>query len=274
MVTNDDGIWSPGLKALAEVGLQLGDVIIAAPAEQQTSMSRAKPRPPTGVLIDDVDIALDGGIAFSASSAFGLTKASLSSYAICASPALCVIHAVLELAPRKPSLCLSGINYGENIGYSLTASGTIGAALEAQAFGIPGLAVSLETPIHLNYSRDYPPLDWRATQFFAHLFAKRMLTTGLPDGVGLLNLNVPMGATEQTPVRWTQQSRQNYYTWSASAAGRIVAQPMVLSSDKVWDMDTLEADSDIRALAVDRVVSVTPVVRNVTASANMVAWSA
>ncbi len=113
-------------------------------------------------------------------------------YAINASPALCVAHAVLELAPRKPDLCLSGINYGENIGYSFTASGTIGACLEAQAFGIPSLAASLETPIHLNHTKEYEPMDWRVTKHFARVLAERILQRGLPSGVGLLNLNVPL----------------------------------------------------------------------------------
>ena len=262
LVTNDDGILSPGLKALAEVALSLGDVLIAAPAEQQTSMSRAKPRPPNGGIIKDVEVTLEGG------------DGPLMAYAVNASPALCVAHAVLELAPRKPSLCLSGINYGENIGYSFTASGTIGAALEAQAFGIPSLAVSLETPIHLNHTREYEPLDWRVTKYFARLLAERILQRGLPDGVGLLNLNVPIGATEQTEVRWTRQSAQSYYTWTSPDLTRVRTKPYKLRSDKAWNAATLEADSDIRALAIDRAVSVTPVVRNITASAKMSEWMA
>jgi 5'-nucleotidase len=258
LVTNDDGILSPGLHALAEVAASLGDVLIAAPAEQQTSMGRAKPRPPNGGVIKTMEIPLDG--------------IARMAYAVNASPALCVAHAVLELAPRKPDLCLSGINYGENIGYSFTASGTIGACVEAQAFGVPGLAVSLETPLHLNHTRDYEPLDWRVTKHFARVLAERILKRGLPSGVGLLNLNVPTDATEATELRWTRQSAQNYYVWATADSARDRELPYKLSSDKRFDHATIEPDSDVKALIADRVVSVTPIARNATAAVSMRDW--
>ncbi len=66
-------------------------------------------------------------------------------YAVGGTPAQAVLHAVLEILPQKPDLLVSGINFGENIGTSITISGTVGAALEGAALGIPSLAISLET---------------------------------------------------------------------------------------------------------------------------------
>ena len=74
---------------------------------------------------------------------------------------------------RPPALVVSGINYGENAGSSVTASGTVGAALEAAGLGVPALAASRQTEIkhHLCYGR----LDWGAARHFTRLFAKRLL---------------------------------------------------------------------------------------------------
>ena len=257
LITNDDGIYSPGLHALAEVGLALGDVVICAPAEQQTSMARAKPRPPHAGVIQEVELLLDGRPHIG--------------YAVNTTPALCVVHGVQELADRKIDLCLSGINYGENVGYSISASGTLGACFEAQVFGIPGIAVSLETPTTLNHTLDYEPMDWRMCKRFALKLAERILQKGLPAGVGILNLNVPLEATEDTPLRWTRHSEFNYYHWHEQDRDRDRAQPYRLRSDK-WVHDDFEADSDARAVAIDRVASVTALARNITACVDMTAW--
>lgn len=257
LITNDDGIYSPGLHALAEVALMLGDIIICAPLEQQTSMSRSKPRPANSGIIHEVELQLNGERHIG--------------YTVNSTPALCVVHGVQEIADRKVDLCLSGINYGENLGYSFTSSGTLGACLEAQAFGIPGIAVSLETPTSLNHTRDYQPMDWRACKHFTLQLAQRVLEKGLPAGVGLLNLNVPLDANENTPLRWTRHSDHNYYQWFEQDRARDRSQPYRLRTDKFVHQE-FEPDSDARALAIDRVVSVTALARNITACVDMTAW--
>ena len=68
-----------------------------------------------------------------------------TTYAVGGTPAQAVLHAIMEIMPQPPDLVVSGINYGENLGHSVTISGTVGAALEGAAAGIPSLAVSLET---------------------------------------------------------------------------------------------------------------------------------
>jgi len=257
LITNDDGIYSPGLHALAEVGLALGDIVICAPLEQQTSMGRAKPRPAHAGVILEVELQLDGRPHIG--------------YAVNTTPALCVVHGVQELADRKVDLCLSGINYGENVGYTLTASGTLGACFEAQTFGIPSIAVSLETPTTLNHTREYESMDWRICKRFTLQLAELVLQKGMPAGVGVLNLNVPLGATDDTPLRWTRQSDFNYYEWFEQDRTRDRKQPYRLRSDKRVQ-DLFEENSDARAVAIDRVASVTALLRNITAHVDMAEW--
>jgi 5'-nucleotidase len=257
LITNDDGIDSPGLHAMAEAVHDLGDLLIAAPVEQQTSMGRGKPKLPGNGVLRTVTLHLNGQ--------------AQTAYAIQGSPALCVAHAIYELAPRKPDLCLSGINYGENIGTSLSASGTVGAAIEAADTGVPALAFSLETPLAMNHAAEYAVLDWQTAQHFTRRFTEIALRTPLPAGVSVLNINVPLGASETTPIRWTRVSGQRYYTYIQQPQ-RDPQQPWRLHEDKLFDVETLEPDSDIRALLVDRLVAVTPITRDMTATADMKAY--
>ena len=127
-----------------------------------------------------------------------------------ASPAQAVQHALLELIDRHPALVVSGINYGENIGVAVTVSGTVGAALEAAAFGVPALAVSLQTdPAH--HMTNDASVDFRVAAYFTRLFAARWLNTEpLPD-VDVLKIDIPQDATPDTPWRITRLERRNYY---------------------------------------------------------------
>jgi 5'-nucleotidase len=248
LVTNDDGVHSPGLHALAACVADIADVLIAAPLTQQTSMSRSKKRTPTSGRIERVPVLLDGHETI----AFGVDG----------TPAIAVLHGVLELAPRKPDLCLSGINYGENIGYALTTGGTVGAAMEAGAFGVPAIAVSLEMPIELNNTTDYPFVEWAIARHFARKTVDWVLQNGLPDEVGLLNLNIPTDANLTTEMRWTRQSAINFYQWS-----RYLRSDFQQAGGLKVEKSTIdcEIDSDVQAIAIDQVVSITPLLRNLTA---------
>jgi 5'-nucleotidase len=243
LLCNDDGIFSPGLHALANAVAHLGDLLIAAPHEQQTAMGRSKPRKYDSGIIESVEVEVSGK--------------PHPAYAIRCSPALTVAHAITELAARPVDLCLSGINYGENVGFSLTASGTIGAALEAASFGIPALALSLETPLEINFLHDYAPLQWDAAMHFAAIFAEQTLRDGLPDGVALFNINIPNDATPATPTRMTIQSRSNYYNLHGTP-NRSLHEPHILHETKGSPAAELEPNSDVMAVAYDRVVSFTP----------------
>ena len=91
-------------------------------------------------------------------------------HAISGTPAMAVLYGIFELIPDKPDLVVSGINYGLNVGSGVTISGTVGAALEAAAAGIPALAISLETEkkYHASYSRE---IDFSTAGYFTRYFS-------------------------------------------------------------------------------------------------------
>ena len=197
LVTNDDGIESPGLRAVVAAVAALGKVLIVAPVVQQTSMSRARPVGAMMGMIETRHLAIHGQ--------------SYPAYAVHGLPAQAVLHAVLELAERKPDLCISGINYGENLGTSVTRSGTIGAAMEASSFGIPSLAIAIEVNLEQQHASSYAQINWETAGLVTHRMATHLLQQGLPAHTALLNINVPRTATADTPFRITTQSNQNYY---------------------------------------------------------------
>ena len=250
LITNDDGVWSPGLLAAAEAVAGLGDLLIAAPRFQQTGMSRALSGGDSAGIIEESTVVIQGK--------------RHPAYGIHASPALAVVYAVLELTPRLPDLCISGINYGENIGLTIAASGTVGAALEASVFGIPALAVSRGAPLHLHRAHDYGVLDWSTAQHITHRLAVQVLDAGLPPGVDVLNVNVPDGASPATEIRATIQSRQAHVYFTRPGA-RDFTQPYTLPLAETVDPATLEPDSDIQAFLIDGVVSVSPLTARLAA---------
>ncbi len=248
LVTNDDGIHSPGLRAAAAALEELGDVLIVAPAQQQSGMGRAMPPGYEGRICHET---------------IRINAHDLEGYCVDGSPAQVVQHGIVEIAPRRPDLIVSGINYGENIGSGITISGTVGAAMEGADFQIPALAVSLKTaPEH--YLNPSETVDMRAAAYFTQLFARQTLQAGLPAGADLLKIDVPQSATPQTPWRWTCVSRQRYF-YPVKPHRRRPIDPGPMGFEIRIDTDTLEPDSDIRAVIVDGVVSVTPLTLDMTA---------
>jgi 5'-nucleotidase len=107
-------------------------------------------------------------------------------------------------------LVVSGVNFGANVSIEVTISGTVGAALEAAAFGIPALAVSLEMdPAYHLTGND--ATDFTATKAFVWRFARQLLTYALPYDVDVLSVNIPADATPRTPWRLTHLSRRRYF---------------------------------------------------------------
>jgi 5'-nucleotidase len=248
LVTNDDGVGSPGLRAAAAALDEMGDVLIVAPLQQQSGVGRAMPPGYEGCITRQ-RLAINGR--------------QVEAFGIEGSPAQVVQHGVMELAPRQPDLLVAGINYGENIGSGITVSGTVGAAMEGADFGVPSLAVSLQTApeYYLNHSE---AVDFGTTVYFLKLFARQALSAGLPPGVDLLKIDVPQSATPRTPWRWTRMSRQRYFV-PVKPHRRRPGDPGPMGFEIRVDLQTLEPDSDIRAVAVDAVVSVTPLTLDMTA---------
>lgn len=269
LLTNDDGIYSPGLRAAAEATARFGDILVCAPHRQQTGMGRSFPREADSGIVENVE-NYGNGICVA--------------YAVHGSPSLSVAHGVMELADRKPDLCVSGINYGENLGQNLTCSGTVGAALEAVSYGIPAIAVSLETDLSVQKSEDYADTDWRVSQWILKRMIQRVLKESMPRGVDIWNINVPKEAIiyaddmlkkigeweneklteENCPYRFTRQSRQNYFCFQKGEK-RNRNKPYRLPVKLEVNMDTLEKDSDIYAVYVERKISITPITVDMTA---------
>jgi 5'-nucleotidase len=197
LLTNDDGIESPGLAAAAAALSPLGELLIIAPLHQQTSRGRG--RPSRG--------SIDARIVRRKVEHQGQ---SWEGYAVDVTPAVAVDHGILELAGRPISLAVSGINYGENVGTSVTVSGTVGAALEAADFGIPAIAISLELPEMDFYTLNLAT-DFSAAIHFLRYFAEHSLDRDWLEDVDVLKLEIPVAAEANTPWVVTRQDRLAYY---------------------------------------------------------------
>jgi 5'-nucleotidase len=252
LVTNDDGIRSPGLQAAVQAVLSLGDLIVAAPRWQQTSAGRSLPTSFTGRIYEET---------------IKVNDQQLPAFAVEGSPAQAVQHAILELAPRLPDLVVSGINYGENLGSGITVSGTVGAALEAATFGIVGLAASLGVAKehHMSHSKD---VRFDIAAHFTAFFARLLLDQAMPFDVDLLKLDVPADATPETPWRLTRVSRQRHFVPIASQ-NRALTTPSPIDYEQDLQPELLEPDSDIYAFVVDGIVSVAPLSFDLTARVNL-----
>lgn len=245
VVTNDDGVKSPGLLAAVGALRRLGEIIVVAPKVQQSSSGRAFFWKDHGVRKSQILVE----------------NQAIDTYAVDASPAVAVRYAIELIAKRTPSLVVSGINYGENLGNGLTISGTVGATLEASAQGVPALAMSLETKKEFHASHG-TSIDFRAAAYFTRMFARRMLLDDLPANARLLNVNVPSSADKSTPWRVTRASRQSYFQ-------SLIQDGHFVGYDISVNLKTLERDSDIQGMYVDRIVSVTPLTFDLTAPVDL-----
>lgn len=242
LITNDDGINSPGIKAAAEAVADLGKIIVIAPMEQQTSAGRSLRGSKEEKLVP-ADFQID--------------KKSIEAYSCNSTPALAVCHGLNVLFPEKrPDLVISGINYGENLGSNITISGTVGAALEAASCGIPSIAASLQTEIEFHHK--YGDVDWAAAKHFLRKFCKSVLDNKLPEDVDILKIDIPAEATLETEWKITKVSKQPYF---------ITYQEKPSLNSKIGDAglkiefsnDVLEEESDIKTVFYDKKISVCPV---------------
>jgi 5'-nucleotidase len=159
LVTNDDGVSSKGLHALAEAMRRLGTVTVIAPERERGAIGHAVTlHKPLRLIRMDKDV-----------------------HAVNGTPSDCVLLGVTQLMPKPPSLLVSGINRGLNLGDDVTYSGTVSAALEGTLLGIPSIAVSLE---------GMESFRFETAAYYAARIAEAVLRHGLPPET-LLNVNVP-----------------------------------------------------------------------------------
>ena len=251
LLTNDDGILSPGLWAAADVLSGLGYVTVVAPREQASGSGRSLP------------LSSDGKIQ---QTTLHVGSQEWQVYSVGGSPAQTVLHAVMEIMPAPPDLVVVGINYGENIGTSITLSGTVGAAMEAADLGLPALAVSLQLidESYLSYSQR---IDFSAAAYFTCLIAKMILEQGLPEGVDLFKLEVPASATPQTAWRFTRLAHHRYFTPVVKRSGGWDTSGYI--DYRIDPPGPVAPDSDLHALVIDKVVSVTPLTLDMTARVDL-----
>jgi len=249
LVTNDDGIHSPGLHAAIQALDDLGELLIIAPTTQQSGMSRSLP------------VQFDGSIH-----PIQLEHAGrrYDAYHLEGSPAQCVLYGVLDCAHRRPDLVVSGINYGENLGNSTQVSGTVGAALQGGDMGIPSLAFSLETKKEYHYQHGQD-VDWRAARHWLHYFAQQALASQpWPHDLAVLKIDVPADATPETAWRMATQSDLDYYI-SIPSGRKKPEEALIIDYEVRADRERLDKNSDAYVFAVERLISVVPLSVNLTA---------
>lgn len=185
LITNDDGITAPGIRALISVMAELGEIVVVAPDTPQSAT----------------------GHAITINSTLYLNKISKEAdpfleYSCSGTPVDCVKLAVNEILKRKPDLCVSGVNHGSNSSINVIYSGTMSAAVEAGIEGIPAIGFSL-----LDY-------DWNANfeniKSFIRKISVEVLENGLPEGV-VLNVNFPK--LEQKEINGIRICRQAKAIW-------------------------------------------------------------
>ena len=182
LVTNDDGVRSPGIHALAAALASLGEVIVVAPHIEASAI----------------------GHALTLRRPLRMEQVGNAVYEVDGTPTDCVNIAVTQLYDphgRRPDLVVSGINLGHNLGDDVTYSGTVAGAMEGCLLGIPSIAVSL--------ARTRSGYDFTASADAAARVAKAVLERGLPPRV-FLNINAPTG--QPKGLRVTVQARRNHIT--------------------------------------------------------------
>lgn len=185
LVTNDDGILAPGIRALIDVMKEIGEVVVVAPDSPQSAMGHAITINNT-LKLEKVKIDKELELEYSCSG----------------TPVDCIKIAINEILKRKPDLCVSGINHGSNSSINVIYSGTMSAAVEAGIEGIPAIGFSL-----LDYSWD---ANFEPIKTYIKQIALEVLKKGVPEGV-ILNVNFPKLSQEE--IKGVKICRQAKAMW-------------------------------------------------------------
>jgi 5'-nucleotidase len=247
LLTNDDGILSPGLWAAAASLSKLGFVTVTAPREQSSGAGRSLPSTSDGI-IQEQRVEVNGQ--------------EWTVFSVGGTPAQTVLHGVLEVMKKKPDLVVSGINYGENVATGVTISGTVGAAMEGSSLGIPSMAVSLEAAqkYHLSYSEEIS--FFVAAEFTARI-GRLLLEKKFPPDVDLLKVDVPSDATVDTPWQLARVSRQRYYQ-PVAPERQSLAERGLINYREAGEFENEAEDTDVYVLRKKRMVSVSPLSLDLT----------
>ena len=246
LLSNDDGIDSPGLWTAAEALSDLGYVTVTAPRDHMSSTGR-------GFAKDS-----DGRIA---KKKLIVKGQEWDVYAIGGSPSQSVTHGLLEVVPQRPDLVVAGINYGENFATDNTFSGTVGAAIEAASLGIPALAISQQI-VYEDYDSYHKDVDFSAAAYFTRFFAQKLLEKEMPEDVDVLNVVVPDGATPQTPWKVTRLARMRYFRPYVVREGK--PEDTGYITFNILKDEEIPPDNDIYTVRVEKMVAATPLSLDMT----------
>lgn len=238
LVTNDDGIFAPGLLALAQAVRPLGKVTVLAPDRNWSASGHVKTldRP---LRVRETVLA-DGTSALQADGA----------------PSDCVALALLGMV-EKVDLLVSGVNTNANLGHDVTYSGTVTAAMEAVIGGVPGLAFSLNSPEGI-----VGPLDYSTSAAVAQHVTEKVIAEGLPKDI-LLNVNIPY--LKQVDLKGYMVTRQGLRVYHDALDKRIDprGRPYYWIGGEV-PTGVFEEGTDVGAVA-EGYVSITPLQLDLTA---------
>ncbi|HEV2390266.1 MAG TPA: 5'/3'-nucleotidase SurE [Nitrososphaerales archaeon] len=237
MVTNDDGVTSPGITALADAVSELGSVMIIAPEGEQSAagMSLTFHRP---LRVNKVRVG------------------KRICYAISGSPADSTMIGVHSILPRRPDAVVSGINKGENLTIQdIFASGTVAAALSAALLGIPAIAFSMEIPQNRTIVHGRKDSNFAIPARIAAEILGEVLERGMPKGADMLNVNFPWGTNWETRVKTTSLEARK---WRDSVLER--QDPRGRPYYWLWGsrMPNFRRDSDAFAVHKQRAISISP----------------
>ena len=234
LITNDDGIFSSGIKALWESLSEIGDVTVVAPLDEKSAASHS-------ITINNL-LRIEH-----------IKRNQLfDGYAINGTPADCAKIAIKQILKDKPDLLVSGINKGSNLGNNIMYSGTIAAAAEGSILNVPSIAISLDS---------HNVKDWRGAKVTAKDISKYVLTNGLPKGV-ILNVNVPYCEPKEIRgIKITSQGNQYFedqFEKRVDTSGR----EYFWIKGKIIDLDT-SIKYDGKAVGMNY-ISITPIQFNFT----------
>lgn len=186
LLTNDDGITAPGLRALIGFMKEIGEIVVVAPERPQSGMGHAITLNNT-LYSNKVIIDPEGGA---------------EEYSCSGTPADCVKLALQEILGRRPALCVSGINHGTNSSINVLYSGTMSAAVEAGIEGIPAIGFSL-----CDFSWD---ADFEVAREYILNIVRETLSHGMPEGV-VFNVNIPkLPKKALKGIKVCRQARANW----------------------------------------------------------------
>jgi 5'-nucleotidase len=227
LLTNDDGIYAPGLRALRAELQKIGDVTVVAPASEQSAVGHSitllNP-----LLVQEVREEDD-----------------FIGYAVEGRPADCVKLGLVQLLKERPDVLVSGINAGSNAGINVLYSGTVAAAVEGAFFGVTSIAVSLSLP----EATQYPYAARIARQVVEDILRRK------PPAGELFNVNLPELKQAPRGVRVAEQGLAFYKEWYDERTDPRGRKYYWLLPDNLTPQG--EADSDLAALA-EGYVTVTP----------------